>query len=59
MKKEKQRSRKHTYQGKDRVARTPLKTEVELLCLGRVRSSCSTSGTRRVHLETNSVISHE
>jgi len=34
MKKEKQRSRKHTYQGKDRVARTPLKTYAELLlCL--------------------------
>jgi hypothetical protein len=42
----------HTYKVKDRVTRTPLKT-------GRVISSCSTSGTRRVNLVTNPVISHE
>jgi len=30
------RSRKHTYKTKDRVKRTPLKTEGELRCSGRV-----------------------
>ena len=35
-----------TQKTKDRVTRTPLKT-------GRVNSSCSTSGTRRVTLVTN------
>jgi hypothetical protein len=39
------RSRKHIYKTKDRVKRTPLKTEGELMCSGRVSSSCSTSGT--------------
>jgi hypothetical protein len=29
------------------------------MCSGRVRSSCSTSGTRRVNLVTNPVISRE
>ena len=29
------------------------------MCSGRVSSSCSTSGTRRVILVTNPVISHE
>jgi hypothetical protein len=29
------------------------------MCSGRVRSSYSTSGTRRVNLVTDSVISHE
>jgi hypothetical protein len=43
---------------KDRVIRTPLKTEGELRCSGTVNSSCSTSGTCRVNLVTNSVISH-
>jgi hypothetical protein len=42
-----------------RVTRTPLKTEGELRCSGRVISSCSNSGTRRVNLVTNPVISHE
>jgi hypothetical protein len=32
---------------------------VELRCSGRVGSSCSTSGTRRVNLDTNPLISHE
>ena len=54
--KDKQRSTKHTYKNKDRVTRTPLKTEG---CSGRVSSSCSTSGTRRVNLVTNPVISRE
>ena len=31
----------------------------ELWCSGRVRSSCSTSGTRCVNLVTNQVINHE
>jgi hypothetical protein len=37
----------------------PTKTRGELMCSGRVRSSFSTSGTRRVTLVTNPVISHE
>ena len=55
--KDKQRSTKHTY--KTRVTRTPLKTGDELRCSERVSSSCSTSGTLRVNLATNPVISHE
>ena len=43
MKKNKQRSTKHTHKTKYRVTRTPLKT-------GRLSNSCSTSGTRRVNL---------
>ena len=50
--KDKQRSTKHTHKTKDWVTRTPLKT-------GRVISSCSTSGTRRVNLVTNPVISRD
>jgi len=34
--KDKQRSTKHTYKTKDRVTRTPLKTDGELRCSGRV-----------------------
>jgi hypothetical protein len=45
---DKQRSTKHAHKTKDRV--TPLKTESELMCSGRVSPSCSTSGTRRVNL---------
>ena len=51
--KDKQRSTKHTYKTKDRVTQTPLKTRGELRCSGKVGSSCSTSGTRRVNLVTN------
>jgi hypothetical protein len=54
-----QRSAKHTHKIKDRVTRTPLNTGGELRCSGRVSSSFSTSGTRRVNLVTNPVISHE
>ena len=50
---------KHTYKTKDRITWTPLKTGGELRCSGRVGSSCSTSGTRRVNLVTNPVISRE
>jgi hypothetical protein len=53
------RSTKHTYKTKDRVTRTPLKSEGELRCSGRVGSSCSTSDIRRVNLVTTPVISHE
>jgi hypothetical protein len=58
-KKDKPGSTKHTPKTRDRVTRTPLKTGVELNCSGRVSSSCSTSGTRRVNLVTKPVISHE
>jgi hypothetical protein len=54
--KDKQRSTKHSYKTKDRVT---LKTGVELRCSGRVGSYCSTSGTSRVNLVTNPVISRE
>ena len=57
--KDKQRSTKHKYKTKDRVTRTPLKTEGELRCSGRVGGCCSTSGTRRVNLVTHPVISRE
>jgi hypothetical protein len=49
----------HTHKTKDRVTRTQLKTRDELRCSGRVSSSCSTSGTRRVNLVTNPVLSDE
>jgi hypothetical protein len=57
--KDKQRSTKYTHKTKDRVTRTPQKTRGELTFSGRVGSSCFTSGTRRVNLVTNLVISHE
>ena len=57
--KDKQRSTIHTYKTIDQVTWTPLKTGGELMCSGRVSSSCSNSGTRRVNLVTNPVISHE
>ena len=57
--KDTQRSTKHAHKSKDRVTRTPLKTRDELRCFGRINSSCSTSGTRRVNLVTNPVISRE
>jgi hypothetical protein len=56
---DKKRSTKHTHKTKDRVTRIPLKTGGELMWSGRESSSCSTSGTRRVTLVTNPVISHE
>jgi len=57
--KDKQRSTKHTYETKDRVTRTPLKTGGEPRSSGRVSSSCSTSDIHHVNLVTNPVISHE
>jgi hypothetical protein len=53
--KDEQRSTKHTHKTKDRITRTG----GELRCSGRVGSSCSTSGTHRVNLVTNHVISRE
>ena len=44
---------------KDRVTRTALNTGGKLRCSGRVSSSCSTSGTRRVNLVTKPVISRK
>jgi hypothetical protein len=57
--KDKQRSTRPTYKTKDRVTRTPVKTGGELMCFAGVSSSCSTSGTRRVNLVINSVISRK
>ena len=57
VKKDKQRFTKHTHKTKDRVTRTSLKTAG--VNSGRVSSSYSTSGTRRVNLHTNLVINHE
>jgi hypothetical protein len=37
-----------THKTKNRVTRTPLIIGGELMCSGRVSSSCSTSVTRRV-----------
>jgi hypothetical protein len=51
--KDKQQSTKNTHKTKDRVTQTPLKTGGKLRCTGRVGSSCSTSGIRRVNLVTN------
>jgi hypothetical protein len=48
-----------THKSKDRVTQTPLKTGDEPGAPGRVSSSCSTSGTRRVILVTNPLKSHE
>ena len=56
---DKQRSTKHTLKTKDRVTRTPPNTGGERRCSGMVGSSCSPSGTRRVNLVTNPMISHE
>ena len=42
-----------------KTLRIKLKIGGELRCSGRVNSSCSTSGARRVNLYTNPVISHE
>jgi len=44
-----------TQKTKDWAARTPQNTDGELVCCGRMCSSCSTSGNRRVTL----VVSHK
>ena len=41
------------------TTRTPLKMGREVMCCGRVSSSYSTRGTRRVTLVTIPVINHE
>ena len=46
----KEKVQKDKRKTKDRVARIPLKNGGELRCSGRVRSSCSTSGTCRVNV---------
>ena len=51
--KDKQRSIKHTHKTKDQITLTPIKSGSELMCSGRVGSSCSTSDTRRVNLVTS------
>jgi hypothetical protein len=56
--KEKVQKNKH-ISNTERVTRTSLKTGGELRCSGRLGSSCSNSGTRRVILATSLVISHE
>ena len=43
----------------DRTRRIPLTTGDDLRCSRRTNSCCSTSGTRRVTLVTNQVLSHE
>ena len=53
---DKQRSTKHTYKTNERVTRTQIKTGGERRCSGRVSSSCSTIGTRRVNLVTHLVL---
>ena len=58
---DKQRSTKHYTENKRSSNTNPTKTRGELRCSWRVGSSCSTIGTCRVTLVTNSesVISHE
>jgi len=48
-----------TQKSKDRATRNTLKFGSKLGYFGRVTSSCSTCGTRRVTLVTNLVVSHE
>jgi hypothetical protein len=59
VRKDNQRSTKHTPNTKDRVTRTPLKTGGDIRCSGKVSSSCSTSGACRVNLITIPVIRNE
>jgi hypothetical protein len=53
------KQKEYTHKAKDRVPRTTIKTGGVLRCSWRVSSPCSTSGTRRVNLVTNPMISHE
>jgi hypothetical protein len=48
-----------TLHRKDRATRKPVETGVELMNPGKVSSSCSTYGTRRITLVTNPIIRHE
>jgi hypothetical protein len=47
-----------TQKIKDRATQTPQKIGDGIRCSGRVSSSCSTCGTRRVTLVTNPVRGH-
>jgi hypothetical protein len=47
-----------TQKTKDQATRTLLTIRGELRCSGRVSSSCSNSGTRRLNEVTNSVLSY-
>ena len=58
-KKDKQWFTKHCTKPLKTTTGTPQNTEDELMCSGRVSSSCSTSHTRRVTIVTNSMISHD
>jgi hypothetical protein len=58
-KKDKQRSTKLAHKTKDWVTQTPLNSDGELRCSGRVSSSCSTSSIRHFNLVTHPMISHE
>ena len=59
LQKDKQRSTKLTYKAKDRVRRTLPKFGGDLMCSGRVNSSCYIGDSRRVNLVTHPMISHE
>ena len=48
-----------THKTKDRETRTRQTTRGELRCSGRVGSSCSTRGIRRINIVTNPVINYE
>ena len=48
-----------TQKTKDWATKTSLKTGGKFRCYERVRSSCSTSGTRRVTLVTKPMLSHD
>jgi hypothetical protein len=47
---QKKKDKQHTHKTAKRVTRTPLKSGGEITCSGRVGSSCSARGTRRVNL---------
>jgi hypothetical protein len=57
--KNKQRSTKNYTENSALSNTNPTKKGIELMSPGRVSSSCPTSGTHRVSLFTNHVISHE
>ena len=54
----KQSTKHHTENQRSKIT-NPTKTGVELRYSGRIGSSCTTSGTRRITQATKSVISHE
>ena len=56
---DKQRSTKHTHKTKDQTTRTPLIPGVQTGAPEGWQCSCSASGTHRVNLGTNPVISDE